>query len=121
MAAVAEVIASAFASGMCWAGTIEGHRVYSPPSTAALTGNQLMTILERFVADNPDWLRALRQFEPRVPMLAGVSEKEAIQKFEEQAIPMAETMEFLRPSASVTRWSRCALPELWSRRRPFPW
>ncbi len=28
MAAVAEVIASAFASGMSWAGTIEGHSLY---------------------------------------------------------------------------------------------
>ncbi len=54
MAAVAEVIASAFASGMSWAGTIEGHPVYCPPPSVALTGNQLMGILERFVADNPD-------------------------------------------------------------------
>jgi hypothetical protein len=50
---LAEVIASAFASGMSWAGTIEGHPVYCPPSTAPLTGNQLMSILERFVSDNP--------------------------------------------------------------------
>jgi hypothetical protein len=54
MAAVAEVIASAFASGMSWAGTIEGHPVYCPPSAAALTGKQLMTILDSFVADHPD-------------------------------------------------------------------
>ena len=54
MAAVAEVIASAFASGMSWAGTIEGRPVYCPPPTEPLTGNQLMSILERFVADNPD-------------------------------------------------------------------
>jgi hypothetical protein len=53
MAAVAEVIASAFASGMSWAGTIEGHQVDCPP-TVALTGNQLMGILEHFVADHPD-------------------------------------------------------------------
>ena len=54
MAAVAEVIASAFASGMSWAGTIEGHPVYCPPPSVALTGKQLMSILERFIADNPD-------------------------------------------------------------------
>ncbi len=54
MAAVAEVIASAFANGMSWAGAIQGRPVYCPPSTAALTGPQLMGILEGFVADNPD-------------------------------------------------------------------
>ena len=54
MAAVAEVIASAFASGMSWAGTIEGHPVYCPPPTASLTGNHLMTLLDTFVADHPD-------------------------------------------------------------------
>ncbi len=54
MAMVAEVIASAFASGMSWAGTIEGHPVYCPPSTAPLVGKQLMGLLERFVAENPD-------------------------------------------------------------------
>ncbi len=40
MAAVAEVIASAFASGMSWAGTIEGHPLYCPPPIGAFTGNQ---------------------------------------------------------------------------------
>jgi hypothetical protein len=54
LAKVAEVIASAFASGMSWAGTIEGHPVYCPPSTAPLVGKQLMGILEHFVAENPD-------------------------------------------------------------------
>jgi hypothetical protein len=54
MAAVAEVIASAFAGGMSWAGKIEGHPVYCPPPTGALTGNQVMSILERFVSDTPD-------------------------------------------------------------------
>jgi len=54
MAAVAEVIASAFASGMSWAGAIEGHPVYCPPPPVALTGNQVMSVLETFVADNPD-------------------------------------------------------------------
>ncbi len=54
MAAVAELIASTFASGMSWAGAIEGHPVYCPPPTVALTGGQLMSILDHFVADNPD-------------------------------------------------------------------
>ena len=66
MKMLAEVIASAFASGMSWAGTIEGHPVYCPPPAAPLTGDQIMSVLERFVADNPDVrrqdlrLRALR-------------------------------------------------------------
>ncbi len=53
MAAVAEVIASAFASGMSWAGTIEGHPLYCPPPNGAFTGSQAMSILESFVADHP--------------------------------------------------------------------
>ncbi len=52
MKMLAEVIASAFASGMSWAGTIAGRPVYCPPSTAPLTGNQLMGILQRFLSDN---------------------------------------------------------------------
>lgn len=54
MAAVAEVIASAFASGMSWSGAIGGKPVYCPPPAPALTGKQVMSILESFVADNPD-------------------------------------------------------------------
>ena len=54
MAAVAEVIASAFASGMSWAGTIEGHPLYCPPPTVAFTGNKVMRILESFIADHPE-------------------------------------------------------------------
>ena len=54
MAAVAEVIASAFASGMSWAGTIEGHPIYCPPPIGAFTGNQAMNILESFIADHPE-------------------------------------------------------------------
>ena len=50
----AEVIASAFASGMSWASTIEGRPVYCPPSSAPLKGGQIMGVLERFVADNPE-------------------------------------------------------------------
>ena len=35
-------------------GAIEGRPVYCPPQAAALTGPQLMAILERFIADNPN-------------------------------------------------------------------
>jgi len=54
MAAIAEVIASAFASGMSWAGAMKGHPVYCPPQAVALTGNQVMSILESFLAANPE-------------------------------------------------------------------
>ncbi len=54
MAAVAEVIASSFASGMSWAGTIAGHPLYCAPPTEAFTGNQAMSILESFIADHPE-------------------------------------------------------------------
>src|SRR5208283_2464296 len=54
MAAIAEVIACAFASGMSWAGTIEGHPLYCPPPIGAFTGNQAMSILESFIADHPE-------------------------------------------------------------------
>jgi Rap1a immunity proteins len=54
MAAVAEVIASAFASGMSWAGTIEGHPLYCPPPNGAFTGNQAMNILENYLSDHPE-------------------------------------------------------------------
>ena len=54
MAAVAEVIASAFASGMSWAGTIEGHPLYCPPPIGAFIGSQAMSILENFIADHPE-------------------------------------------------------------------
>ena len=53
MKMLAEVIASAFASGMAWGGTIEGRPLYCPPSRTPLTGNQVMSVLERFVAGNP--------------------------------------------------------------------
>ena len=49
--ALAEVIASAFASGMSWAAS-EGRPVYCPP--IGLTGRQALSILDAFVADNPD-------------------------------------------------------------------
>jgi hypothetical protein len=49
MTAVAEVIASAFASGLAAAGRLGG---ICPP--ADLGGKQIMSGLERFVEDNPD-------------------------------------------------------------------
>jgi hypothetical protein len=52
MAAVAEVIASAFASGLVAAGRLGGRAVFCPPSD--LGGKQIMSALERFVDDNPD-------------------------------------------------------------------
>ncbi len=54
MAAVAEVIASAFASGMSWAGTIAGRPLYCPPPNRAFTGSQAMSLLENFIADHPE-------------------------------------------------------------------
>ncbi len=54
MTAVAEVIASAFASGMSWAGTIEGHSLYCPPPIGTFTGNQAMKIVESFMVDHPE-------------------------------------------------------------------
>jgi hypothetical protein len=52
MAAVAEVIASAFASGLMAAGKLGDREVFCPPSD--LGGKQIMSALERFVVDNPD-------------------------------------------------------------------
>jgi hypothetical protein len=52
MTAVAEVIASAFASGLGAAGRLGGREVFCPPSD--LRGKQIMSALERFVKDNPD-------------------------------------------------------------------
>ncbi len=77
MAAVAEVIASAFASGMSWAGTIEGHPLYCPPPIGTFTGNQAKSILESFIADHPETAdqtyglalsAGLRQAFPRSPI-----------------------------------------------------
>jgi hypothetical protein len=44
---VAEVIASAFASGLSWKGTLGG-----PPQ--GLKGGQVMTTLDQFLGSNPD-------------------------------------------------------------------
>ena len=52
MGMLAEVIASAFASGLSWSASLGGKEVYCPP--ADLKGQQVMTALERFIEDNPD-------------------------------------------------------------------
>jgi Rap1a immunity proteins len=52
MRAVAEVIASAFASGLAAAGSLGGREVVCLPSD--LRGKQIMSALEKFVGDNPD-------------------------------------------------------------------
>ena len=71
MTAVAEVIASAFASGLAAAGSLGGREVVCPPSD--LGGKQIMRGLERFVNDNcprrPALWRSHRGVaEPRVPL-----------------------------------------------------
>ena len=52
MRMVAEVIASAFASGLSWKGTLGGKDVYCPPP--GLKGAQVMTTLDQFLVGNPD-------------------------------------------------------------------
>lgn len=52
MRMVAEVIASAFASGLSWKGTLGGKEVYCPPQ--GLKGGQVMTTLDQFLVSNPD-------------------------------------------------------------------
>jgi hypothetical protein len=49
--AVAEVIASAFASGLAWAGTLSQNGIYCPPS--GLAGPEVMSALESFVGQHP--------------------------------------------------------------------
>ena len=53
MRMVAEVIASAFASGLSWKGTLGGKEVYCPPQ--GLKGGQVMTTLDQFLASNPNF------------------------------------------------------------------
>jgi hypothetical protein len=53
MRMVAEVIASAFASGLSWRGTLAGKEVYCPPRE--LQGGQVTTTLDQFLASNPDF------------------------------------------------------------------
>src|SRR5208337_980540 len=52
MRMLAEVIASAFASGLSWRGSLAGKEVYCPPP--ALKGQRIMSALEQFRGDNPD-------------------------------------------------------------------
>ena len=52
MSMVAEVIASAFATGLSTAGSLSGKPVYCPPPGAK--GSEALSALERFLADHPD-------------------------------------------------------------------
>jgi hypothetical protein len=52
MRMVAEVIASAFASGLSWKGTLAGKDVYCPPQ--GFKGGQVMAALDQFLVSNPD-------------------------------------------------------------------
>jgi hypothetical protein len=51
MRMVAEVIASAFASGFSWGGDAAGKRVYC--ASPDLKGGQIMSAFEQFLRDNP--------------------------------------------------------------------
>jgi hypothetical protein len=53
MRMVAEVIASAFASGLSWKGTLAGKEVYCPQQ--GLKRGEVMTTLDQFVASNPNF------------------------------------------------------------------
>ncbi len=52
MRMIAEVIASAFPSGLSWRGSLGGKEVYCPPP--GLRGGQIMDAFDRFLEDNPD-------------------------------------------------------------------
>jgi hypothetical protein len=49
---VAEVIASAFASGFFWAGKLGAKSIYCPPPDTA--GREIMSALAQFVEANPN-------------------------------------------------------------------
>ena len=49
---IAEVIASAFATGLSTAGKLDGKPVFCPPPGAK--GSDALSNLERFLADHPD-------------------------------------------------------------------
>ena len=49
---LAEVIASAFAGGLSWRGSLGGKEVYCPPP--GLKGEQVMSAFEQFLTDHPD-------------------------------------------------------------------
>jgi hypothetical protein len=52
MKLVAEVIASAFSSGLSWSGALAGKEIYCPPP--GLKGEQVMIALDKYVEENPD-------------------------------------------------------------------
>ncbi len=52
MRMLAEVIASAFASGLDWSASLGGKQVFCPPPN--LKGQQVMSAFERFLEDNPN-------------------------------------------------------------------
>jgi hypothetical protein len=51
MRMVAEVIASAFASGLSWRGALAGKEVYCPPQ--GFKDSQVMAALDQFLASSP--------------------------------------------------------------------
>ena len=52
MRMLAEVIASAFASGLSWSSAHGGKEIYCPPP--GLKGQEVMTDFEKFLQDHPD-------------------------------------------------------------------
>ena len=59
MRMVAEVIASAFSSGLSWRGSLGGKEVYCPPP--GLRGGQVMNALERFLKKSRNGGKDLRR------------------------------------------------------------
>ena len=49
---LAEVIASAFAGGLSWRGSLAGKEIYCPPPD--FKGGQVMTALRNFLEEHPD-------------------------------------------------------------------
>ena len=52
MRMLAEVIASAFSSGLSWRGSLGGKAVFCPPP--GLKGGQVMSAFGRFLEDHPE-------------------------------------------------------------------
>jgi Rap1a immunity proteins len=52
MRVLAEIIASAFASGFSWGGEAAGKQVYC--ASPDLKGREIMSAFEQFLQDNPD-------------------------------------------------------------------
>ena len=53
MRMIAEVIASAFSSGLSWRGSLGGKEVYCPPP--GLRGGQVMNAFDGFLENHPEW------------------------------------------------------------------